>query len=180
MSPPEELVIRPLEPGDDRSAFRSGDIDLDRFFQRYAGQNQFRHHIGTTWVAVHDARILGFATVSAAHLEVGELPEALRRKLPAYPLPVLRLARLAVAEEARSLGVGRALLRAVFTLAWRMADDFGCVGVVVDAKRGAVEFYERLGLRALTHARGALGDRPEPTAMFLELGAISRPAVTRR
>jgi GNAT superfamily N-acetyltransferase len=175
MSRPDDLVVRPLEPSDDRSAFRSGNIDLDRFFQRYAGQNQFRHHIGTTWVAATEARILGFATISAAHLEVGELPEALRRKLPAYPLPVLRLARLAVAEEAKGLGIGRELLRAVFTLAWRMADDFGCVGVVVDAKLDAVGFYERLGFNALVHGKGGLGDRPEPTAMFLELGAIQRP-----
>lgn len=175
MSLPDDLVVRPLEPSDDRSAFRSGNIDLDRFFQRYAGQNQFRHHIGTTWVAVREGRILGFATLSAAHLEVGELPAALRRKLPAYPLPVLRLARLAVAEEAKGLGVGRALLHAVFTLAWRMADDLGCVGVVVDAKPEAVGFYERLGFGALVHSKGGLGDRPEPTAMFVELGAIPRP-----
>lgn len=174
MSRLDDLVVRPLEPSDDRSDFRSGNIDLDRFFQRYAGQNQFRHHIGTTWVAVVDGRILGFATVSAAHLEVGELPEALRRKLPAYPLPVLRLARLAVSMEAKGLGMGRELLRAVFNLAWRMADDFGCVGVVVDAKPEAVGFYERLGFSPLAYGKGGLGDRPEPTAMFLELGAIPR------
>ena len=47
----QEIRIRRLEPRDDRSEFHSGNIDLDRFFQRYAGQNQFRHHIGTTYVA---------------------------------------------------------------------------------------------------------------------------------
>jgi GNAT superfamily N-acetyltransferase len=180
MSRPDDLVVRPLDPSDDRLAFRSGNIDLDRFFQRYAGQNQFRHHIGTTWVAVTGVRIHGFATISAAHLEVGALPDALRRTLPAYPLPVLRLARLAVAEDAKGLGIGRELLRAVFVLAWRMADDFGCVGVVVDAKADAVGFYERLGFGVLVHGQGALGDRPEPTAMFLALGAIPRPGPPAR
>ena len=40
--------VRRLEPNDDRSTSRSGEPDLDRFFLRYAGQNQFRHHLGTT------------------------------------------------------------------------------------------------------------------------------------
>jgi GNAT superfamily N-acetyltransferase len=180
MSPPDDVVLRPLAPSDDRAIFRSGDADLDRFFHRYAGQNQFRHHLGTTWVAIHDGRIVGFATVSPAHLEVGALPEELRRRLPAYPLPVLRLARLAVDEARRGTGLGRVLLRAVFTLAWRMADEFGCVGVVVDAKADAVSFYERLGFCRIAHTKGALGDRPEPTAMFLELGAIPRPGPRTR
>jgi hypothetical protein len=41
------VLRRPLAPSDDRAIFRSGDADLDRFFHRYAGQNQFRHHLGT-------------------------------------------------------------------------------------------------------------------------------------
>jgi GNAT superfamily N-acetyltransferase len=176
MSRADDIVLRPLEPTDDRSTFRCGDIDLDRFFHRYAGQNQFRHHLGTTWVALSEGRILGFATVRAAHLDVGALPEELRRKLPAYPLPVLRLARLAAADDARGRGVGRVLVRAVFTLAWRMADEFGCVGVLVDAKPAAVGFYEGLGFRPIAHSKGALGDRPEPAPMFLELAAIPRPS----
>lgn len=175
MSLADDVVFRPLHPSDDRSTFRSGNIDLDRFFQRYAGQNQFRHHIGTTWVAARQSTILGFATVSAAHFETGALPDEFRRGLPAYPLPVLRLARLAVSEAAKGQGIGRLLLRGVFTLAWRMATDFGCVSVLVDAKPEAARFYENLGFRALAHTKGALGDRPEPIPMFLELGAIPKP-----
>lgn len=175
MSPADDLFVRPLQLSDDRSTFHSGNIELDRFFQRYAGQNQFRHHIGTTWVAVRNQEVLGFATVSAAHLELGELPKPLRRKLPGYPLPVLRLARLAVAVEAQGQGIGRQLLRSIFALAWRMADEFGCIGVVVDAKPEAIEFYGNLGFHSLAYTKGALGDRPQPTPMFLELESIPRP-----
>lgn len=166
------VVIRALTPEDDRSRFRSGDIDLDRFFQRFAGQNQFRHHIGATYVAADDATILGFVTVTAASLETSELPAAQRRKLPAYPLPVLRLARLAVDERAQGQGVGHALLRFSFSLAHEMARRLGCVGVLVDAKADAVPFYERFGFFPLDAEVGQLRDRPEPTPMFLELGGI--------
>jgi hypothetical protein len=46
------IEIRALRKSDDRSSFCSGNIELDRFFQRFAGQNQFQHHIGTTYVAI--------------------------------------------------------------------------------------------------------------------------------
>jgi hypothetical protein len=57
-----------------------------------------------------------------------------------------------------------------------MASDFGCIGVVVDAKPDAIPFYEKLGFIALEARAGQLGDRPEPLPMFLELGAIPVPA----
>ena len=46
------MEVRALRATDDRTTFRSGDPDLDRFLAKYAAQNQFRHHIGTTYVAV--------------------------------------------------------------------------------------------------------------------------------
>jgi GNAT superfamily N-acetyltransferase len=166
------ISVRRLEPEDDRSQFRSGNIDLDRFFQRFAGQNQFRHHIGTTYVAVEDGIIVGFATVAPSEITGDDVPETSRKRLPRYPVPVLRLARLASSETARGRGVGSTLLRAVFTLAHQMADDLGCMGVIVDAKPEAVSFYENLGFVRFETRAGHLGDRPEPLPMFLALSAI--------
>lgn len=64
------------------------------------------------------------------------------------------------------------LLKEALLLARRTAEAVGCVGVVVDAKRDAVPFYERYGFEAATTVSGALGDRPRPTAMFLPLALI--------
>jgi GNAT superfamily N-acetyltransferase len=171
------VIVRRLEPRDDRTKFRSGNVDLDRFFARYAGQNQFRHHIGTTYVAVDEERgIVGFATVAASELTTASLSEDKRKRLPAYPIPVLRLARLAVDEGAQGRGIAQVLLRAVFVLAHSMAADVGCVGVVVDAKPEAVGFYQKFGFLALEVTAGELGDRPQPLPMFLELAAIPKPS----
>jgi GNAT superfamily N-acetyltransferase len=166
------IAVRKLRPEDDRSTFDSGDPDLDRFFKRFAGQNQFKHYVGTTYVAEEAGLLLGFATVSAAQVEIRDLPSAKQGRLPRYPLPVLRLARLAVDNRAQGRGVGLTLLKAVFVMARAMAGDFGCIGVVVDAKPQAVAFYERYGFTALEVVQGHLGDRPEPLPMFLEIGAI--------
>jgi GNAT superfamily N-acetyltransferase len=167
-------TIRRLVPEDDRAAFHSGNVDLDRFFVRYAGQNQFRHHIGTTYVAVDDAGVIfGYATVVASEIAPDALHASKRKRLPKYPVPVLRLARLAVDERAKGQGVGRLLLHAVLALAAKMAEDFGCVGLIVDAKPEAVAFYEKLGFVRLDVVAGELGDRPQPLPLFLELGRIS-------
>ena len=168
------VEFRRLESSDDRSEFTCGNIDLDRFFQRFAGLNQFRHHIGTTYVALESDRIVGFVTVSPSQIEVEELPAKTRKRLPRYPLPVLRLARLGVHVDAQGRGIGLQLLRLTLTLARQMSHDLGCIGVVVDAKPDAIAFYRKYGFEELDTISGQLGDRPEPLPMFLPIGSIPK------
>jgi GNAT superfamily N-acetyltransferase len=161
------METRALRESDDRSRFRSGDADLDRFFHKYAGRNQFRHHVGTTYVAAEADQLPGYVTVAPGTVDADAIPASARTKLPRYPLPILRLARLAVDERAQGRGIGRALLRFVLALAARLADEVGCVGVVVDAKPGAVDFYARVGFVPLDAVEGGSAARPGPVAMFL-------------
>jgi len=168
------IEVRRLRPDDDRSQFRSGNLQLDEFFRRYAGQNQFRHLIGTTYVATEARTIVGFATVSPCSISIDQLPPEQKAQLPRYPLPALRLARLAVAESAVGRGVGRDLLRTVFKLAREMAEDLGCVGIVVDAKPEAITFYERYGFHRIETLEGNLRQPSVHVAMFLALGSIPR------
>jgi len=166
------LEIRSLRETDDRTSFDSHDASLDHSFTTYAGQNQFRNHTGVTYVAVEGGSILGYATIAAGNIEGDVLPASFRRGLPRYPLPVLRLAGLAVAVTAQHRGVGSALLQYVFLLALRMAEELGCVGALVDAKSDAVEFYLRVGFSRLEVSEGELELRPKPTPMFLPLQLI--------
>jgi predicted N-acetyltransferase YhbS len=159
------MEIRALRPTDERATFESGDEALVRFLHRYAGQNQFRHHLGVTYVAVEGGRVLGYATVAPRHLEIEELPARVRKRLPRYPLPVLGLARLAVDRSARSIGLGRELLRFVLDLASKMADEVGCAGVVVDAKPGAFDLYAKYGFTPFDVLEGESEARPRPTTM---------------
>ena len=176
------MEIRALRQTDDRSRFHSGDAELDRFFQSYAGQNQFRHHIGTTYVAVEDREVCGYVTVAAGSVEIDDLPAPVRRRLPGYPLPVLRIARLAVDASFQGSGVGHELLRFALGLALRMRSDYGCIGVVVDAKPGAVTFYRAFGFVPLEAVEGLSDARPAPVAMFLsarEIGLAQGASTTR-
>ena len=167
------MEIRVLLPSDDRSSFRSGNIELDRFFQRFAGQNQFRLQLGVTHVAVEAGEVLGFATVSAAQVRLSELPAAERKGLPAYPVPVIRLSRLAVSQPAQGRGIGGALLRHVNRLAVELSrEKLGCAGVLVDAKPEARAFYARYGFIELEAEEGALAAHLEATQLFLGVRRI--------
>jgi GNAT superfamily N-acetyltransferase len=168
------MEIRHLREEDDRSHFQSGAPELDRFFRQFAGQNQFKHHIGVTYVAIDNRRILGFVTIAAGHIEMEDLPASERKRLPRYPLPVVRLARLAVDESARGQGVGARLLRFVVILAVRLANDYGCIGVVVDAKPDAIDFYSRYGFITTDALEGQSDARPQPVMMYLSLREIEK------
>jgi len=170
------MEIRALRASDHRSSFQSGDEALDRFFRHYAGQNQFRYFIGVTYVAVEGGRVLGFATVAARHVDIEQLPQRARKKLPRYPMPALGLARLAVDKSAQSMGIGGQLLRFVLKLAAKMADEVGCAAVVVDAKPGAVDFYAKYGLTVFEPLEGQSDARPQPTPMYLMMADIKAAA----
>ncbi len=169
----EAVEIRPLAREDDRSGFSCGDADLDRFFEHFAGQNQFKLHLAVSYVAVIDARIVGFATVAPSSIERETVPNArLRKRLPSYPLPILRLARLGVDVRAQGLGIGKALLQHVLKLAIDQRDRPGCVGVVTDAKPAARTFYAGLRFQPLEGVREGLLIA-EPLPMFLGIETIA-------
>ncbi len=81
------VEIRVLRADDDRGMFRSGDESLDLFFHRFAGQNQFKHHVGVTYLAVEGSRILGFATMRAVEGESLARPAATMMFLPIGSVP---------------------------------------------------------------------------------------------
>lgn len=130
---------------------RAGTSDLDRFFHHHAGQHQFKRRASVTYVAIDGIRIVGFVTVCPGTLVRGDLGPAFRN-FPPFPLPTLLIARLAVSVNDQGRGIGAAMLRHALQLARRMALCVGCVGVIVDAKSQAVEWYKKYGFALLTGA----------------------------
>jgi GNAT superfamily N-acetyltransferase len=173
----QSVEIRQLTPLDDRSGFSSGHAALDQFFRKYAGQNQFRLRIGTTYIAVAEGRIVGYATVSAGAIEPARI-SSLVRGLPSYQAPVLRLARMEVAQSAQGSGLGKDLLRFACRLAVQMSTDLGCVGLIVDAKPEAIGFYERFGFHPLMTEPDIEPSAPRP--LFLPVGTILRAMGSER
>ena len=165
------VEIRTLRPHDDRSRFHCGDEALDLYFHKFAGQHQFRHHIGVTYIAVNDTEILGFVTVSPATLDADT---GSGKRLPPFPIPVLRIARLGVEHSFQGQGIGKELLKLCLELADQMQKEIGCTGVLVDAKEASVKFYSRLGFKELVTLQGEGAWRPKTTPMYIPLGSIPK------
>lgn len=169
---PQGTIVRNLEAADDRSAFSCGHPDLDRYFRYYAGQHS-RRGLSRVQVAILSEEIAGYSASSPGHITSSELPDDLRRRLPRYPLPILRLARLAVAVEHQHHGIGRLLLATVLRQALELRDHYGCVGVVVDAKSEAVGYYATFGFQVVPTESGQIQGGAAPTTqMFLPIETI--------
>jgi ribosomal protein S18 acetylase RimI-like enzyme len=133
-----------------RANFRCGIPILDAYLQRQAGQHQ-RDGIATTHVLVDDAdptRILGYCSLAAAQLQVHDLQPADRQRLPAYPVPAVRLGRLAVVTEAQGKGYGQLLLGHATNCSMALRGQLGVRVLVVDAlDERAGAFYRLHGFR---------------------------------
>lgn len=169
------MRIRTLERSDVRAGFSCGDPSLEAFLERYAWQDQTRHHLGVTYVAVDDRtrRVVGYFTLAGASITPDALPGAV--PVGGYPeVPVLRIGRLAVDTRVQSAGVGSELLRAALLIAVEQAGRVGCVGVLVDARAEAVGFYERFGFERISVVVGRAPERPRPVTMFLSVRRITQ------
>lgn len=134
----------------EREGFVCGVAALDDYLRLRAGQHQ-RDGIATTHVLVDDAepaRILGYCSLSAAQLHLHDLREADRKRLPAYPVPAIRVGRLAVSRAEQGKGYGQWLLGHAVNLALSVRQTMGVRVIVVDAKDStAAEFYQAHGFR---------------------------------
>lgn len=131
-----------------RQGFDCGDIALNEFLSRQAGQQQ-RRGFGKTYVAVAEdgTSVIGFITVSAGQVATSALPSQL--KLPRYPAPMLRIGRLAVDLRYQGKGIGQDLMAFGLRLAIEFSQRVGLYAVVVDAKHDkAKAFYLRMGFIA--------------------------------
>jgi len=163
-----------LHKNDDLASFDCDTIELNQFLKQYAKQNQFRHYIGTTYVAVMDAVIIGYLSVSASSIRIGDLSSELSRKLPKYPLPILRLTRLAVDVKYKNIGMGKQLLKFALELSVKQKEQFGCFALVVDAKEESIGFYEAFGFESINVVSGTLDIRPYAQSMFLATKVIEK------
>jgi len=135
--------IEKLQRGHDLDTFDCGREALNRFLIRYAFQNQ-QAGASQTYVALADEEIAGYYTLVVGHVEYNDAPARLTKGLARYPVPIMLLARLAVATSWQGKGLGSGLLKDAMLRTLQAADIAGIRAFAVHAKDGeAKSFYER-------------------------------------
>ncbi|MDR0354153.1 MAG: GNAT family N-acetyltransferase [Deltaproteobacteria bacterium] len=150
-----QLIMEPLNPDSavhDRSGFSCGEEALNLYLATQAGQDM-RRGFANVIVATRpgSAAILGYYTLSAALVDLTDLPEDLRRKMPRYgQAPAVLLGRLAVAESCQRQGLGALLLADAIKRALR--SELAWAVFLVKAKHEqAAAFYKHFMLDSFAH-----------------------------
>ncbi len=159
-------TVRIIGIGEDvrREDFDCGVEALNVYLQRYARQNH-ENNIARSFVAVdQENRVLGYYSVASASIEFESLPEDHAKRLPKYPVPAVRIARLAVYCTRHGQGIGARLLVDALKRILAASADIGIKVVLVDAKNEtARQYYRHYGFVDL---------RDVPMTLFLSVDTL--------
>lgn len=155
--------IEPLNRTHAVEAFDCGVDALNGYLWRHAIANH-NAGAGRTYVAIAGEEIAGYFTLAVAQVEHAEAPERLAKGLAKYPIPLMLLARLAVANSWQGKGLGSGLLKDAMQRTMAVAEIAGIRALSVQAKDDAARtFYERFGF---------MPSSTDPQRMFLLLKEI--------
>jgi ribosomal protein S18 acetylase RimI-like enzyme len=134
----------------DVTVFDCGVDALNAFLRGHALQNQ-RNNSARTFVATRkDANeVVGYYSLCAASVDFHQTPERVRKGLARHEVPLILLARLAVDESCRGVGLGASLLQDAFGRFMRAQEAIGARALLAHAKDDSAKaFYEKWGFKS--------------------------------
>lgn len=143
------LRIERLQRSHPIDDFDWGREALNRFLVQYAFSNQ-QAGASQTYVALTDSAVMGYYTLVVGQVEYADAPERLKKGLARNPVPIMLLARLAIAIAWQGKGLGAGLLKDAMLRTLQAADIAGIRAFAVHAKDDqARAFYEHFGFSQL-------------------------------
>lgn len=170
--PAGEYHVAPFDASHDRTTFRCGVVELDEYFERQAGQD-VRRNVAAAFVLLdRNDLLVGYYTLSAYAVHVGELPHSVAKRLPRYPLlPATLLGRLAVNQAHRGGNLGKLLLMDALYRSWKNITEVASIGVAVDALDDTARSFYR------HYEFVPLADHPKK--LFLAMATIAKAFQSR-
>lgn len=165
------VIIRRLQEDDVVENFDCKDEPLNNYLKNHAWANQQKISIGVTYVAVDQSApktVLGYFTLATSAAQRDSFPKKHVRGLPAYDLPLILLARLAVDYRFGGKGLGPQLLREALRVSIAVSEQVGCRCIITDAYREKVSWYAKYGFIPLA---GGAENQPAQR-MFLDIRTL--------
>ena len=138
----------PLQPHHQLEDFDCGKPALNERLQRHARQAQGSGS-AKTFVVSDSGRVAGYFSLTVGQIDLLEAPERIRKGMGQYPVPVVILARLAVALQDQGRGIGVGLLQEAIRRTTLIAEHAGIRAMLthpIDDE--AARFYTRFGFVA--------------------------------
>jgi len=96
----------------------------------------------TVFVTLSDSKVVGYYALATGGVERANAPSRVTSGVPAHPIPVVLLARLAVDSSTQKNGLGRQLLRDALIRVEAAANEIGIRALLIHAKdEAARDFY---------------------------------------
>jgi hypothetical protein len=162
-------IIRRLAGNDSVENFDCGDEALNSYLIEHAWNNQQKSSIGVTYIAEDEGAprvVIGYFTLATSGVPHGALPRKSVRGLPAYDLPMILLARLAVDRRFGRRGLGHALLAEALKIGLNVSEQVGCRCITVDAYATAVRWHQRYGFCPID------GGKSGSVRMYLDIRTV--------
>lgn len=140
-----ELRLERLDEFHDLADFDSGNEELNLWLSRHSLTAQ-RMDSARTFVAVRGRRVLGYFSLTMGSVQRADAPARLIRGMPAYPIGMVLLARLAVDRSEQGRGLGGRLLADALRRAVIAGESAAARLMVVDAiDDAAAGFHQHHG-----------------------------------
>ncbi len=173
----EPLILRPIQPGDSVAGFSVGKKEYIalKIFLKKCAKDFHQGNIAKSYVIVPESgnpKVYGYITIMCSEItltgghSIDDCPEANKYET----FPAVKIARLAIDSKLQKMGIGKNLTSFAISIAKEsILPNVGCRFLIVDSKKSAVRFYEKVGFTILNTEKNKKNKNP---ILFLDLHKI--------
>lgn len=157
-----------------RTDFDCGHPFLNTYLTQFARQND-RNGYAKAYVMVPTEAgnpVVGYYTLSSSRVAFEGIPPAIRKRLPRYPAPAVRIGELAVDTSHKGQGLGSQLLLDALERILRASDEVAVWAILVDPiDQQAATFYQHHGFEPLLDSDAMFLTMKDVAAWFTDVSA---------